>query len=386
MLKPDQRGKVGGPRRPSDWTVQPEDSLGPYKPAPECIAHGSRAGLREARTVYRAVSAQRQAWEAKTMSEQPVVVGIDVAKLHVDVAVLGAPAAAGRFDNDGEGHMALIEVLSPLAPALVVMEATGGYEAPLACSLQAAGLAVAVVNPRQARDYARSFGQLAKTDRIDAAGLAEFAAALLVRPDLGRYLKPLATAEQQDLVALVNRRRQLLTMLGMEEQRLAAARPAVRRSIQTLIRAIRKQLDEVDGTMARHVTKHFAELAELLRSASGIGAVASATLIADLPELGHLNRRQVCALVGVAPYACESGSMRGRRRIRGGRFELRRTLYMATLAAITHNPVIRAHYRRLLDAGKLKKVALVACMRKLLTILNAMVRTHTPFQTDYRKA
>ena len=162
------------------------------------------------------------------------------------------------------------------------------------------------------------------------------------------------------------------------------ARPAVRRSIQALIKAIRKQLDDVDGAMAEHVTRHFAELAGLLRSTSGIGPVASATLIADLPELGHLTRRQVSALVGVAPFACDSGSMRGRRRIRGGRFELRRTLYMATLAAITYNPVIRAHYRRLVDAGKLKKVALVACMRKLLTILNAMARTHTPFQENYR--
>ena len=320
------------------------------------------------------------------MSEQPVVVGIDVAKLHVDVAVLGAPASAARFSNDEPGHQSLIGALVPVAPALVVMEATGGYEAPLACALQAAGLAVAVVNPRQARDFARSFGQLAKTDRIDAHGLAEFALALLGRADLERYLKPLTTAAQQDLVALVNRRRQLLTMLGMEEQRLAAARPAVRRSIQALIRAIRKQLDDVDGTMAEHVTRHFAELAGLLRSTSGIGPVASATLIADLPELGHLTRRQVSALVGVAPFACDSGSMRGRRRIRGGRFELRRTLYMATLAAITHNPVIRAHYRRLVDGGKLKKVALVACMCKLLTILNAMVRTQTPFQENYRNA
>lgn len=318
------------------------------------------------------------------MSEQPVVVGIDVAKSHVDVAMLGTSAPAARFDNDDSGHKCLIEVLTPLTPALVVMEATGGYEAPLACALQAVGLAVAVVNPRQARDFARSFGHLAKTDRIDAIGLAEFAAALLGRSDLARYLKPLATAAQQDLVALVNRRRQLLTMLGMEEQRLAMARPAVRRSIQALIKAIRKQLDDVDGAMAEHVTRHFAELAGLLRSTRGIGPVASATLIADLPELGHLTRRQVSALVGVAPFACDSGSMRGRRRIRGGRFELRRTLYMATLAAITYNPVIRAHYRRLVDAGKLKKVALVACMRKLLTILNAMARTHTPFQENYR--
>jgi len=320
------------------------------------------------------------------MSETAIVVGIDVAKAHVDVAIVGAPVAAARFANDDQGHVALLEVLSPLMPALVVMEATGGYEAPLACALQAAGLAVAVVNPRQARDFARSFGQLAKTDRIDAAGLAEFARALLGRADLNRYLKPIETAEQQDLVALVNRRRQLLSMLGMEEQRLSVARPAVRRSIQRLVKAIRQQLEEVDGSMERHVATHFADLAALLRSAAGIGPVTSATLIADLPELGHLTRRQVSALVGVAPFACDSGLTRGRRRIRGGRFELRRTLYMATLAAITHNPLIRAHYQRLVTAGKLRKVALVACMRKMISILNAMARTRTPFNTDFKNA
>lgn len=320
------------------------------------------------------------------MSEPAVVVGIDVSKASLEVAVLGGHSPVSQVDNDALGHTLLLEALQPLAPTLVVLEATGGYEAAVACTLQAAGLTVAVVNPRQARDFARSLGQLAKTDRIDAAGLAAFACALLGRVDLQRYLKPLATAAQQDLAALVNRRRQLLTMLGMEEQRLASARPAVRRSIQRLIRAIRQQLEDVDGAMAQHVTAHFAELGGLLRSASGIGAVMSATLIADLPELGHLTRRQVSALVGVAPFASDSGTLHGRRRIRGGRFELRRTLYMATLAAITHNPVIKTHYQHLLAAGKLKKVALVACMRKLLTILNAMVRTNTPFRTDPRSA
>ena len=317
------------------------------------------------------------------MSESSVVVGIDIAKLHVDVAVSGPPALAERFANDSEGHAVLIARLEPLAVELVVMEATGGYEAPLACALQAAGLTVAVVNPRQARNFAKAMGRLAKTDRIDAEGLAEFGRMLLTRADLARYLRPLATAEQQDLAAWVARRRQLVTMLGMERQRLAGARRAVRPSIKALIEAIERQLDRVDRDMAKQVIANFAELDQLLRSTAGIGPVASATLIAELPELGHLNRRQIAALVGVAPVARDSGQVRGRRRIQGGRFQIRRTLYMATLTAARHNPIISAHYQHLVAAGKLKKVALVACMRKLLTILNAMARTQMPFNPKH---
>lgn len=320
------------------------------------------------------------------MSESSVVAGIDIAKLHVDVAVSGTPSLAERFANDSDGHAALIARLEPLAVQLVVMEATGGYEAPLACALQAAGCAVAVVNPRQARDFAKALGQLAKTDRIDAEGLAALGRMLLTRADLARYLKPLATAEQQDLAAWVTRRRQLVTMLGMERQRLAGARRAVRPGIQALINAIEHQLERVDHDMVQHVSAHFAELDQLLRSTGGIGPVVSATLIAELPELGRLTRRQIAALVGVAPIARDSGQLRGRRRIQGGRFQIRRTLYMATLTAARHNPVIRAHYQRLVAAGKLKKVALVACMRKLLTILNAMARTHTVFDPHHAHA
>ena len=312
------------------------------------------------------------------------MVGIDVASAHVDVAAIGVelPAALGRVGNDADGHSALADGLARLKPELVLMEATGGYEAALACALQAAGMAVAVVNPRQARDFAKALGRLAKTDRIDAEGLAEFGRMLLTRPDLARYLRPLETLAQQDLAALVTRRRQLVTMLGMERQRLAIARPAVRRSVQALIRAIQKQLDQVDGEMTRHLTTHFRELDQLLRTTSGVGPVASATLIADLPELGHLTRRQIAALVGVAPMAWDSGQMRGRRRIQGGRFDVRRTLYMATLVAARHNPVIQAHYERLVTAGKLKKVALVACMRTLLNYLTSLLRkTHEPPKT-----
>ena len=325
-------------------------------------------------------SAHAQVWDAKTMSGNSVVVGIDVAKAHIDCAALGAQLASRVFANDSDGHSALAAALQPLGVALVVMEATGGYETPLACALQAAGLAIAVVNPKQARDFAKGMGRLAKTDRIDAKALAEFAAALLRRGELTRFIRPLPDPQQRELAALVTRRRQLLTMLGSERLRLPLATNKVRPSIEALIEAIRAQLNEVEGQMQSHVSEHFAELDELLRSARGIGPIASATLIGTLPELGRLSRREISALVGVAPIANDSGTSHGRRRVKGGRFQVRRVLYMATLTAANHNPTIRAHYQRMIAAGKLPKVALVACMRKLLTILNAMVRTQTPWR------
>lgn len=317
------------------------------------------------------------------MSASSVVVGVDVAKAHVDVSVLGARLDTQRFDNDADGHSALVAALKPLGVALVVMEATGGYETALACALQAAGLAVAVVNPRQARDFARSLGRLAKTDRLDAQVLAEYAGVLLRRPDLERFLRPLADEHQQWLAALVTRRRQLVAMLTSERQRLQITPAGLHPSIEAIIAAIKAQLDDLDGQMVAHVREHFTELDRLLQSTRGIGPVASATLIAELPELGRLNRRQIAALVGVAPMAHDSGNTRGRRRVQGGRFEIRRVLYMATLTATTHNPLIRAFYKRLLAAGKLPKVALVACMRKLLTTLNAMVRSNTPWNPEH---
>jgi transposase len=323
------------------------------------------------------LSAHAQARELKTMSATSAVVGIDVAKAHVDVAVQGGSLQAQRFDNDPDGHSALVAALQPLPVTLVVMEATGGYEAALACALQAAGLAVAVVNPRQARDFAKSMGRLAKTDRIDAETLADLAAVLIRRDDLARFLRPLVDEQQQQLAALVTRRRQLLTMIVSERQRLQFAIAIVRPSLEAMIQAIRAQLDDVEAQMVTHVRTHFAELDTLLRTTRGIGPVTSATLIATLPELGRLNRRAIAALVGVAPIANDSGSVHGRRHIHGGRFEIRRVLYMATLTAIVHNPTLKTFYQRLVAAGKLPKVALVACMRKLLTILNAMVRDRT---------
>ena len=320
------------------------------------------------------------------MSVLSVTVGIDVAKAHVDVCVLGASSGVQRFANDADGHSALAAALLPLGTGLVVMEATGGYEAALACALQASGLPVAVLNPRQARDFARSMGRLAKTDAVDARMLAEMAAVLVHRVDLARYLRPVADECQQWLAALVTRRRQLLAMLGSERQRLQITNRKLHPSIEAIITVIKAQLDDLETQMVGHVREHFGELDGLLQSTNGIGPVASATLIAQLPELGRLNRREIAALVGVAPMSNDSGNRKGRRRVQGGRFEIRRVLYMATLTAARYNPVIRAFYERLKAAGKLPKVALVACMRKLLTMLNAMVRTGKPWDASLHSA
>ena len=320
------------------------------------------------------------------MSVLSVTVGIDVAKAHVDVCVLGVASGVQRFANDADGHSALAAALLPLGAGLVVMEATGGYEAALACALQASGLPVAVLNPRQARDFARSMGRLAKTDAVDARMLAEMAAVLVHREDLARFVRPVADECQQWLAALVTRRRQLLAMLGSERQRLQITPRKLHPSIEAIIAAIKAQLDDLEAQMMDHVREHFSGLDGLLQSTSGIGPMASATLIAQLPELGRLNRREIAALVGVAPMSNDSGNRKGRRMVQGGRFEIRRVLYMATLTAARYNPVIRAFYERLKAAGKLPKVALVACMRKLLTMLNAMVRTGKPGDASLHRA
>jgi transposase len=329
---------------------------------------------------------QERAITRKGEKAMSVTVGVDVAKGHVDVAVRGTRLARSRFGNDEEGHSELAQALKQVEPSVVLMEATGGYEAELACNLQAAGLAVVVINPRQARDFARAMGRMAKTDRVDAEVLADLAAVLVRREDFERFLRPVLEAEQQDLAALVARRRQLVAMLTSEQNRLQLARAPVRPSLKAMIEAIRQQLRDVEAEMAAHVSRHHAELDRLLRSAGGVGPITSAVLIADLPELGSLTRRKISALVGVAPFAHDSGMMRGRRRVAGGRIDVRSTLYMATLVAVRHNPVIRTFYERLLAAGKLKKVALVACMRKLLTILNAMARDARPFVPAPRAA
>lgn len=302
-----------------------------------------------------------------------VFVGIDVSSQTLEVASGGEPKT-WQVANDAAGLDALVSRLLELEPALTVLEATGGYEFEAACALQAAGLAVAVVNPRTARDFARAMGALAKTDALDARMLAAFARVLHQHPERERFVKPLADAELQRLQALVLRRRQLVQMTISERQRLRLSHVAARPSIERVIEFLKTELRDSDADVGAHVQRHHAELAAALASVPGIGAASVAVLLAELPELGKLDRRRVAALVGVAPLNRDSGQMRGQRTIWGGRADVRRTLYMATLTAVQHNPILKAHYQHLLTVGKRKKVALVACMRKLLTILNAMAK------------
>ncbi|WP_282677646.1 IS110 family RNA-guided transposase, partial [Serratia marcescens] len=271
------------------------------------------------------------------------------------------------------------------AVALVLMEATGGLEAAVACALQAEGFEIAVVNPRQARDFARAMGYLAKTDRIDARALTQMAEVINRHPERGRFIRALPDAERQVLAAMVVRRRQLITMLVAERNRLHPAHPQSRKSINIIIKALEDELSRIDADMNTHIQNHFKELAERLSSIKGIGVMTTAALLAEVPELGSLSRRKVSALVGVAPVNRDSGTMRGRRTIFGGRAGVRTALYMATLVASRFNPVIKAFYMRLVDAGKPKKVALVACMRKLLTILNAMLRKNEEWDESYHQ-
>jgi len=302
-----------------------------------------------------------------------VFIGIDVSSQTLEVAS-SDQAKTWQLANDASGIAQLVSQISALAPALVVLEATGGYEFEAACALQAAGLAVAVVNPRTARDFARAMGALAKTDALDARMLASFARVLHQHPQRERFVKPLADGELQQLQALVLRRRQLVQMLTAERQRLRLAHVAARPSIERFIEFLKQELGDSDAQVACHVQRHHAELAQVLTSVPGIGSASVAVLLAELPELGKLDRRRIAALVGVAPLNRDSGKMRAQRSIWGGRADVRRTLYMATLVAVRFNPVLKACYERLLAAGKRKKVALVACMRKLLTMLNAIAK------------
>jgi transposase len=311
-------------------------------------------------------------------SDTRVTVGIDVAKATVEVAISGRQKTLA-LSNDEAGYAALLAELSSLNVGLVLLEATGGFELACATALQLAGLAVAVVNPRQARDFARAMGYLAKTDRIDAAVLADMARTLLARADLSKLVKPMPDAQQLELQALVTRRRQLMAMKLAEDHRMKMPGVRQRRSLNTIIKALDREIARVDKDLQAFVGANHTELAALLDSVKGVGKATLSTLLAEVPELGKLSGREVSALVGVAPINRDSGTMRGKRSIFGGRPDVRRVLFMAALVASRHNPVIKAFYQRLLAAGKPKKVALVACMRKLLTILNAMVRSGKPW-------
>jgi transposase len=307
---------------------------------------------------------------------KPIFVGIDVSKDRLDVHVrpLRHAFAAGR---DSEDLQRLAAELVRLGPALVVLEATGGFEVTVAAALAAAGLPLAVVNPRQIRDFARATGRLAKTDALDAEAIALFAERIRPEP------RPLAGPDARALAELVARRRQLVEMIGMEKNRLRQATgKRVRKSLAATLKVLEAELArldrDIDGTVRGSPVWREAE--DLLTSVPGVGDITARTLIAELPELGRLDRRRIAALVGVAPVNRDSGRWRGHRAIAGGRVGVRNTLFMATLTAIRWNPVIRAHYARLAAAGRPKKLAIVACIRHLLTILNAILRSGTPWQ------
>ena len=301
-------------------------------------------------------------------------VGIDVSAATLDVAV--HDGAVTQVGNDAVGIAAVVREFQAQPPTLIVLEATGAYHRSLTSALVAAGLVVAVVNPRQVRDFARSTGQLAKTDRLDAVLLARFAA--VVRPTP----RPVPSEDTLELAALVERRRQLVEMLTAEKNRLGVARKPVRPSVQQVIRALEKALAQADADVDRWIRQSpvWRAQEELLRSVPGVGPQTARLLIATMPELGRLTRRETAALVGVAPLACDSGTLRGHRRCWGGRRHIRAVLYMAALAGTRCNPVLRACYRRLRAAGKPVKVALTACMRRLIVILNAIVKSQQPWR------
>jgi len=306
----------------------------------------------------------------------PFYLGLDVAKASVEVAS-EPQGLRGQFATDTAGLSALVQAAQAQPVTLVVVEATGGYEAPVVAALVTAGLPVAVVNPRQVRDFAKALGRLAKTDRIDAQVLALFGARVQPTP------RPLPDEATQELEALLTRRRQLLEMLHAERQRRPRARGRiVRRSLDTHIRWLERQVIDTDATLeaAIQASPLWRVQDQLLQSVPGVGPTLARTLLGLLPELGHLDRHHIAALVGVAPLARDSGTLRGRRTCWGGRPAVRTVLYMAALTAARWNPTLRAFYQRLRAAGKPAKVALTAVARKLLVLLNAILRDARPWR------
>jgi transposase len=310
--------------------------------------------------------------EDKALEVTPIFVGIDVSKAQLDVAIRPT-GERESVSNDKAGIKALVKRLGKVGPAWIVLEATGGFERQVMQALVCAELPAVVVNPRQVRDFAKATGQLAKTDSIDAEVLARFGEA--VRP----ALRPLPDAVTMELRALISRRRQITEMIVAERNRLAMASKAITKRIHAHIRWLESELEQVDKDLDRSIRHSpiWKQNEDLLRSVPGIGPVTSRVLLAELPELGKLNRKQISALVGVAPFNRDSGTLKGRRCIWGGRASVRAALYMAAWVAARRNCVIRKFYTRLLTAGKERKVALVACMHKLLTILNSMIKHNT---------
>jgi len=310
--------------------------------------------------------------ESKAMTTQPVFVGIDVSKDNLDAFI----RPEGSYVNQpytSEGIRSLVEYLGKFQPQLILLEATGGYETKIVAGLAHARLPVVVINPRQVRDFAKATGKLAKTDRIDAQVLAHFAEAIRPEPHL------LADEDQRELSAQMTRHQQLVEMITMEKNRMVTTSKTVQDQIHKHLEWLDGQLEAVDRNLDEFIAKNAAlqRKIEIVKSALGVGPVFSRALISYLPELGTVNNKQISALVGVAPFNCDSGKLKGKRIIWGGRAHIRSILYMSTLTATRFNPVIRSFYQHLLQAGKCKKVALIACMRKLLTILNTMVKNNT---------
>jgi len=310
--------------------------------------------------------------EEKLMTEEEVCVGVDIAKDVLDIAVSNL-SEVRQFNNDSKGITGAVRYIAGFKPTRIILESTGTYGMPLAASFQSKCLPVIIVNPRQVRDFARATGVLAKTDRIDARILALFG--LQIKPEM----RPLPNKQAREMKSLLTRRRQLIEMLTSEHNRLLQADEGVRPGIEIHINWLEEAISTINDTLDSQIRSSPAWLEKdhLLKSVPGIGNVVATTLLIELPELGQLNRRKIAALVGVAPLNRDSGTMRGKRMVWGGRAKIRAALYMAALVATKYNPIIATFYRRLLDVGKVKKVALVACMRKLLIIINAMIRTMT---------
>ncbi|WP_411165485.1 IS110 family transposase [Klebsiella oxytoca] len=310
--------------------------------------------------------------------------GIDVSKSTLDIAI---SSIARRFTvpNEDGGFNQILKELKQNETQLILMEATGGLESGVDGYLQSEGFDVVVINPRQARDFARAMGYLAKTDQIDARVLLQMAKVINQHPEREKYIRPLPDVHRQLLATMVVRRRQLTIMLTAERNRLHPSHPQNHESIRFIISVLKSEMARIEAEMSAYISKNFSELSALLSAVKGVGAATVAVLLAEVPELGTLSRREISALIGVAPVNRDSGTMRGRRTIFGGRASVRTALYMSALVGTRHNPVIKEFYTRLVAAGKPKKVALTACIRKLLTILNAMLKNNEAWDPLYHQ-
>lgn len=310
--------------------------------------------------------------------------GIDVSKSTLDIAI-SSIAQQFTVPNEDGGFNQILKELKRNETQLILMEATGGLESGVAGYLQSEGFDVVVINPRQARDFARAMGYLAKTDQIDARVLLQMAKVINQHPEREKYIRPLPDAHRQLLAAMVVRRRQLTIMLTAERNRLHPSHPQNHESIRFIISVLKSEMARIEAEMSVYISKNFSKLSALLSAVKGVGAATVAVLLAEVPELGTLSRREISALIGVAPVNRDSGTMRGRRTVFGGRSSVRTALYMSALVGTRHNPVIKEFYTRLVAAGKPKKVALTACIRKLLTILNAMLKNNEAWDPLYHQ-